>query len=316
MTIPELGTIAATHPPIIVLTSNRTRDLHDAVKRRCLYHWIDYPTPEREVEIVRRRVQGRVARRWRCRWRTRSSRMRDSDVQKPPGIAEAIDWLAALSLLGVEQPGRRGGGPHAGLGAEVRRGPGGDPRGRPRAARAQRWLRRRAGAGFGVETIHLDLPPLAGALSRRLRDAGVPVTPERSAEFARALDARAARSAAGACTGPRARCSSPTRRTPPAFDAVFCSVFGAAGRADEREARRRADRRRAADERPAAEHAVRRASRRPARGRVDSRAPARATRSDEAPRSRSRWRWPATRSGWPARASTRSSRTSSRSSTG
>ena len=61
VTIPELGTITATHPPIIVLTSNRTRDLHDAVKRRCLYHWIDYPTPQREVEIVRRRVQGRVA---------------------------------------------------------------------------------------------------------------------------------------------------------------------------------------------------------------------------------------------------------------
>ncbi len=58
MTIPELGTIRATHPPAIVLTSNRTRDLHDAVKRRCLYQWIDYPTPEREVEIVRRRVQG------------------------------------------------------------------------------------------------------------------------------------------------------------------------------------------------------------------------------------------------------------------
>ena len=60
VTIPELGTIRATHPPVIVLTSNRTRDLHDAVKRRCLYHWIDVPDPEREVEIVRRRVQGRL----------------------------------------------------------------------------------------------------------------------------------------------------------------------------------------------------------------------------------------------------------------
>ena len=61
VTIPEIGTITATHPPIIVLTSNRTRDLHDAVKRRCLYHWIDYPTPQREVEIVRRRVPGLLA---------------------------------------------------------------------------------------------------------------------------------------------------------------------------------------------------------------------------------------------------------------
>ena len=99
VTIPELGTIAATHPPIIVLTSNRTRDLHDAVKRRCLYRWIDYPTPEREVEIVRRRVRA-PRRRWRSQVADAVSRMRDSDVQKPPGIAEAIDWLAALSCSG------------------------------------------------------------------------------------------------------------------------------------------------------------------------------------------------------------------------
>jgi MoxR-like ATPase len=100
VTIPELGRVTATHPPIIVLTSNRTRDLHDAVKRRCLYHWIDYPSPERELEIVRRRVPaasstlavqvvGAVA------------AMRTADIQKPPGVAEAIDWLAALELLGV-----------------------------------------------------------------------------------------------------------------------------------------------------------------------------------------------------------------------
>jgi MoxR-like ATPase len=101
VTIPELGTIRATHPPIIVLTSNRTRDLHDAVKRRCLYHWIDYPSPEREVEIVRRRVRG-AAEALAVQVADAVSRMRDSDVQKPPGIAEAIDWLAALDLLGVE----------------------------------------------------------------------------------------------------------------------------------------------------------------------------------------------------------------------
>jgi len=101
VTIPELGTIRATHPPIIVLTSNRTRDLHDAVKRRCLYHWIPYPTPQREVEIIRRRVQG-ASETLAVQVADAVSRMRDSDVQKPPGIAEAIDWLAALSLLGVE----------------------------------------------------------------------------------------------------------------------------------------------------------------------------------------------------------------------
>ena len=95
-------TIVATHPPIIVLTSNRTRDLHDAVKRRCLYHWIDYPTPRREVEIVRRRVKG-ASQTLAVQVADAVSRMRDSDVQKPPGIAEAIDWVAALSVLGIER---------------------------------------------------------------------------------------------------------------------------------------------------------------------------------------------------------------------
>jgi MoxR-like ATPase len=102
VTIPEIGTIRATHPPIIVLTSNRTRDLHDAVKRRCLYHWIAYPSPQREVEIVRRRVKG-ASETLAVQVANAVSRMRDSDVQKPPGIAEAIDWLAALSLLGIER---------------------------------------------------------------------------------------------------------------------------------------------------------------------------------------------------------------------
>ena len=102
VTIPEIGTIVATHPPLIVLTSNRTRDLHDAVKRRCLYHWIGYPNPQRAVEIVRRRVPG-SSQTLAVQVANAVSRMRDSDVQKPPGIAEAIDWLAALNLLGVER---------------------------------------------------------------------------------------------------------------------------------------------------------------------------------------------------------------------
>jgi MoxR-like ATPase len=102
VTIPEIGTIRATHPPVIVLTSNRTRDLHDAVKRRCLYHWIDYPTPRREVEIVRRRVKG-VSETLAVQVADAVARIRESDVQKPPGVAEAIDWVAALDLLGVEE---------------------------------------------------------------------------------------------------------------------------------------------------------------------------------------------------------------------
>jgi MoxR-like ATPase len=102
VTIPELGTVRATHPPAVVLTSNRTRDLHDALKRRCLYHWIDYPSPAREVEIVRRRVPG-SSEPLAVEVAGALQRLRGSDVQKPPGIAEGIDWVAALELLGVQR---------------------------------------------------------------------------------------------------------------------------------------------------------------------------------------------------------------------
>jgi MoxR-like ATPase len=101
LTIPELGTIHAEHPPIVVLTSNRTRDLHDALKRRCLYHWIDYPSAEREAEIVRRRVPG-ASGRLAAEVADAVRRLRAAEVQKPPGIAEAIDWVAALRALGIE----------------------------------------------------------------------------------------------------------------------------------------------------------------------------------------------------------------------
>jgi MoxR-like ATPase len=101
VTVPEIGTIRAAHPPAVVLTSNRTRDLHDALKRRCLYHWIDYPAPEREVEIVRRRVPG-TSRELAGEVTAALARLRAADVQKPPGIAEGIDWLAALEVLGAE----------------------------------------------------------------------------------------------------------------------------------------------------------------------------------------------------------------------
>jgi MoxR-like ATPase len=102
VTVPEIGTIRATHRPAVVLTSNRTRDLHDALKRRCLYHWIDYPTPDREVEILRRRVPG-SSQRLAVEVAGAVRRLRASDLQKPPGIAEAIDWVAALELLGVQR---------------------------------------------------------------------------------------------------------------------------------------------------------------------------------------------------------------------
>jgi MoxR-like ATPase len=102
VTIPELGTIRAAHPPIVVLTSNRTRDLHDALKRRCLYHWIDYPDITHAVRIVRRRVPSAAAP-VADQAAAAVARLRLLDVQKPPGIAEVIDWVAALTLLGVKE---------------------------------------------------------------------------------------------------------------------------------------------------------------------------------------------------------------------
>jgi MoxR-like ATPase len=100
VTVPELGTFVATRPPVAVLTSNRSRDLHDALRRRCLYHWIDYPEPQRSVAIVRRTVPGatdaligQVAQ--------FVGDARGLDMDKPPGVAETIDWVAALVALGV-----------------------------------------------------------------------------------------------------------------------------------------------------------------------------------------------------------------------
>jgi MoxR-like ATPase len=100
VTVPEIGTIRAAHPPVVVLTSNRTRDLHDALTRRCLYHWIDYPPPHRVGEIVRRRVPG-SAEPLALDAAAAVTRLRALDMVKPPGIAEAIDWVAALTVLGV-----------------------------------------------------------------------------------------------------------------------------------------------------------------------------------------------------------------------
>jgi MoxR-like ATPase len=102
VTVPELGTIRASVPPAVVLTSNRTRDLHDALKRRCLYHWIDYPGAAREVEIIRRRVPS-AAPALAEDVTAALARLRAADVQKPPGVAEGIDWVAALELLGAQR---------------------------------------------------------------------------------------------------------------------------------------------------------------------------------------------------------------------
>ena len=100
VTVPELGTFVAERPPVVVLTSNRSRDLHDALRRRCLYHWIEYPEPARAAAIVRRTVPGATT-----ELIERATQFvggaRNLDIDKSPGLAETIDWVAALVALGV-----------------------------------------------------------------------------------------------------------------------------------------------------------------------------------------------------------------------
>jgi MoxR-like ATPase len=102
ITIPEIGTITAKRRPAVILTSNRTRELHDALKRRCLFHWITHPTLEREIEIVRLRVPG-VPERLAAATAAFVAGLRELDLAKAPGVAETIDWTQALVALGCEE---------------------------------------------------------------------------------------------------------------------------------------------------------------------------------------------------------------------
>jgi MoxR-like ATPase len=100
VTIPEMGTVKAEHPPIVVITSNRTREIHDALKRRCLYHWVGYPTAERELNIVRAKVPG-IAGTLSQEVVSFVQALRKEDLFKSPGVAESLDWAAALTELDV-----------------------------------------------------------------------------------------------------------------------------------------------------------------------------------------------------------------------
>ena len=102
ITVPELGTFKASTPPIVILTSNRTRDVHDALKRRCLYHWVDHPTFEREVAIVRLRVP-QIAESLAKQVAAAVEHIRSLNLYKPPGVAETIDWATALAQLGARE---------------------------------------------------------------------------------------------------------------------------------------------------------------------------------------------------------------------
>ncbi|MGW2563546.1 AAA family ATPase [Streptomyces sp. NPDC001514] len=102
VTVPELGTLRAESPPVVVLTSNRTREVHDALKRRCLYHWFDHPSYARELAIVRSRLPG-VTARLAEQVTTLVQALRTEDLLKPPGVAETIDWAEALDALGATE---------------------------------------------------------------------------------------------------------------------------------------------------------------------------------------------------------------------
>ena len=173
VTIPELGTRRATFPPVVVLTSNRTRDLHDALKRRCLYHWIDYPSIDRVAEIIRRRVPGAAAS-LAGQVANGVARLRGLDLAKPPGVAEAISWTAALHMLGAEKLDETGGRADRRRRAQVRGGPAGRARDRVRRAGHRRWL-------------SSDLAEVAARFGAELRRAGLPVGPGRSERFANAV---------------------------------------------------------------------------------------------------------------------------------
>jgi len=102
ITIPELGTLKARHRPIVIITSNRTRELHDALKRRCVYHWIDYPSREKELEIVCRKTPG-IADRLAAQVVDFVQALRRQDLAKTPGIAETLDWIEALRYLNAQE---------------------------------------------------------------------------------------------------------------------------------------------------------------------------------------------------------------------
>lgn len=222
VTIPELGTRTAVVPPVAVLTSNRTRDLHDALKRRCLYHWIDYPDTARVAAIIRRRLPESAQ--WLATQVARGvARLRArQELTKPPGIAEAIDWAGALHALGLPV-----------LDADAADRTLGRSSSTPRTWRPcagpdwRSWSTPRPGP-------MPDLPELAASFTAALHDAGIAVGPDRTRSFARALTLLAP-----STTRELRHCALATLVSDPEqiepFDAVFREVFG--GPAD-REAQR------------------------------------------------------------------------------
>ena len=181
ITVPELGTFTASTPPIVVLTSNRTRDVHDALKRRCLYHWVEHPDFEREVAIVRLRAP-QIADGLARQVAAAVEAMRGLQLYKPPGVAETIDWAASLGMLGATRLDEDAGRSHPRHGAEVPRGPGARAparRGRPRQAGVRaRWC---------VAPWLTPRPAVGQRTSCRCADAGQPGNDAVAVSFARVL---------------------------------------------------------------------------------------------------------------------------------
>ena len=199
ITIPEIGTIRAETPPLVVLTSNRTRELHDALKRRCLYHWVGYPSPEREVEIVLVRAPGASEALTR-KVVAAVNRLRGLDLAKPPGVAETIDWVRTLDVLGATDLDAAHGRRHAGRGRQGAR--------RPRAGAGQPgrdrlgWLtgRRRWSACWSPSPVELRRRGPGRRLGRRARPTARPWP-------------RSTRPTCSTCTGPGAPRWSPGAST-------------------------------------------------------------------------------------------------------
>ena len=179
VTIPEYGEVRAATPPMVVLTSNRTRELHDALKRRCLYHWIDHPQLAREVEIIRTRLPD-VSAELATQVASAVQRIRASDdILKPPGVAESLDWARALQRLGHDQLDVAVGRRDPRCGAEVPRGRRAGPA-RPRRDPCSVTADDRPGRAQRRTKLLVGFADV-------LRAAGMAVTPDRTSAFVEAV---------------------------------------------------------------------------------------------------------------------------------
>ena len=221
VTIPELGTVSASVPPVVVLTSNRTRELHDALKRRCLYHWLEHPGIDRELAIVRRRAPEVPAALAEQVVRLVHGIRGDREMLKPPGVAETLDWARALHELGTRDLDTEHGGRDPRRRREV-------PRGRRAGAAGTRRDARPMTDGRRPRTPEEVLLGFA----RALRAAGVAVTADRERTYLEAVAAVGIGDQPAVYHAGRATlCASPADLE--RYDQVYAAWFGGAAGRDE-----------------------------------------------------------------------------------